>query len=217
MTLILAIPCRDRVVIAADGRTTHFEAGKHLPDMLKIFELTPNSAILIAGECLIDDLSEYMDKLVQDVRARGNTNIVDIARDVKAIIDKREWAEWKDKLTKSHMEALVAGFDGGIPTVYSIGDSRDLTRCRAGVFGNWNNARQYILDHLSIEHSENTTKTGNKVATEMLTRAENANNTEIGGQCAIWHILPSHIRKLDASDIAKLQKRYGEKIRHEHS
>src|SRR5688572_20972610 len=87
MSLILAIPCSDRVVIAADGRTTDFETGKTLPATLKIFELTDNSAVLVAGNGLVDKLDRYMDDLVHAVRIKGHTNVVDIALDVKEIID----------------------------------------------------------------------------------------------------------------------------------
>lgn len=63
MSLTLAIPCKDSIIIASDGRSTDFDTGEARPPVEKIFELTPNSALAITGEGLVDKLDKYMDDL----------------------------------------------------------------------------------------------------------------------------------------------------------
>src|SRR5579862_9877586 len=96
-----------------------------------------------------------------------------------------------------------------MPTVYSIMSNRNFTRSPFGVFGSWSEAHRYMLDNLSIEHSKNTTKLGNKVAIEMLSKAVEANPKEIGRPFTIWHVLSKHIDKLEEGDIKLLDRSYG--------
>ncbi len=210
MTLVLAIACSDRVVVAADGRSTDYDTGKPNADVRKIYELTPNSAILVAGNGLIDDFSNYVEYMANSVRKSNHQRVSDIAKEAKGIIDRRDWAEWKDLREKSYMDALVVGYDDTEPKIYIILDNRNFqTDVVAHAMGGWDEKMRYLKANLSADSRENTRKQANKVAVEMLSKAEDANPKEIGGEYAIWHIRSAGIDKLDATDVVKLKKRYG--------
>jgi 20S proteasome alpha/beta subunit len=213
MSLVLAIACDDRIVIAADGRSTDFDTKEANPDVIKMFELTNNSAVLVAGNGLIDYLDKYMDELAHAVRVIGHINGSEIARDVETIINRRDWAEWKDDPEKSHMEVIVVGYDDGDPKISVMLDNRDFaTDLTAHALGGWPPKMKYLKDNLSRDSTENTSKQANKVSVEVLTKAEASNNREIGGQYTIWHVKPKGIRKLAPIEISKLRNRYGEGV-----
>lgn len=208
MSVALAIPCRSFIVIAADGKAMDFETGKARPPVDKVFELTNNSAVAITGAGLVDKLDSYMGGLVHIVREMNHADIDDIARRVREIVDRRDWAEYKDNKEVSHMEAVVVGYNSGAPKVYAIFDSREMVEVDYYVNGNWDGAIDYLVNNASKKPRENSSKTGNKVAISMLCKASKANPSEIGRPYLIWHVLPNGIRKLNVQDINKLDKRY---------
>jgi 20S proteasome alpha/beta subunit len=209
MTLILAIRCNDRIVIAADGLATDFDTGDKLPARDKMFKLTDNSAILVSGSGLIDDMDTYFEDLVQAVRATGHHSIKDLADDIKGIVDRRDWAEYKDEPEESHLQLIVVGYDQNMPKIYTIPANRKISEVDLCVHGNWGPAIDYLVNNASKEASENTKKVGNKVAIEMLSKATKANAKEIGRPFSIWHVSPRKVQRLNTSDLDRLYSRYG--------
>jgi|GEM_PF-4357759 len=207
MSLTLAIPCKDSIVIAADGRSTDFDTGEARPPVGKIFELTPNSALAITGEGLVDKLDKYMDDLVNAVRDKKHTSIDDIVKDVQAVIDRRNWAEHKEDHEKSHMGAIIVGYNEE-PKIYALLDNRQLVKVDYCVMGNWKQAIDYLVGNVSRKYRENTKKVGNKVAVKMLGKANKANPAEIGKPYAIWNVQPTGITQLKEQDVSKLNERY---------
>lgn len=208
MSLTLAIPCRGSIVLAADGKSTDFETGEARPSVTKLFELTDNSAIAITGAGLVDKLDKYMDDLTHTVRGMNHATIDTIAKHSKEIIDRRNWAEYKDDPMASHMTAIVVGYDDTTPKVYAILDNRDMQQVAYCVHGNWRAAVEYLVKNASKNPRENNLKDGNKIAIKMLGKASKANSAEIGKPYSIWHVQQNGIHKLDASDVDKLDKRY---------
>lgn len=207
MTLVLAIPCKEGIIIAADSKAIDFDTGDARLPICKIHELTVNSALVITGSGLIDKLDEYIDGLVQSVRDKGHTSIDNIAEAVKQIVDRRGWAEYKDEYEKSHMGIIVVGYSNE-PKVYAILDNRQIKHVAYCVLGNWDGAVGYLVDNASKDYKENIIKKANSVAVKMLSKATEADPKEIGRPFHIWHILPDGIRKLKEADIESLDKRH---------
>lgn len=201
MTQIVAIPCKDRIVVSGDGKMYDTETKKYSNDMPKLFKLTDSICLMLTGN-LMKEPGILIPLLVAEAEDAEITSFNKITDYISNYLKrknplKREVYIWQDEkstekeLAKSSISFIVAGYDGNTPKVCVISSNFEGLHPRTRyTLGAWTTEG---LEHLEKTFKKRTYKKiryqdAELEAITIIMNAEKAEPKIVGGKGQLWHI-----------------------------
>ena len=213
MTMILAVPARDRIVVMADGMGVDTDTQEVSLHEVKIFALAKNVAALVTGMGL-EDIPKFMNEAVSSIKADDYSDFKEIVDYMRKRLEKRDWAE----NDKSSMQLLIVGYLDNQPHIHILGMPEDdfyKKNLHMISLGMWEDeSNDYLMKELGDMYDKNRAhRTAELAAVRTLIEGEKVGPDSIGGQEQLWYVFRNHIEKKGTSYIARLRAKQGNAIK----
>ena len=205
MTQVVAIPCKDRIIVSSDGMMYDTDTKKYSYETSKIFRLTDSMCFMLTGWHLKDP-SAFIAQIQTEIESRHLTDYASITSYIESRVGEKLW--WDDD--ESRMYLLVAGYNGNEPCVNIISSDKATSGSVARyTLGSWHDegvAHLYVAfgkkKYKKIQYSEAEIE-----ATKIIKLAEKAMPDLVGGQQMIWHITRTRTDKKPKSYAQALRRK----------